>query len=413
MNNQITNIIQKAQLAFKKQDYIKSYSLYKSIYRKFNLLNVIPNLVDIAFISVKKNLLVDRDLKYKLINNLINFGLSRDNNTALTNQLYYLKLKVLREFKKFPEFNQTYQNISKEMQNIVFIQFEYLHFLLEKEKYEEAEKVLKKINSAKSNFYKNLKIFNFDKQFFEKIINDKNDLKHDIIHYEEQIVSDYNYVVVVSGDYRIFVKEMINFIESLKKSSTKFLLSVLIHDAQQNEIETICDFMSSLKLDNYRIDFENSKCLKLGEIETKSYYTARRYILVNDMMEKYSKPIFLFDADSIIRKNLNEYLDINSQVDMSLYIKDEIRYFNLIITANQAMFNLTSNSKIFLNFYKKYIFYLLNNKKLIWHVDQIVLYIAFIITQRFFKAKIHNNGNNNHKNKDCFFYHSFHNKYLL
>lgn len=413
MNNQITNIIQKAQLAFKKQDYIKSYSLYKSIYRKFNLLNVIPNLVDIAFISVKKNLLVDRDLKYKLINNLINFGLSRDNNTALTNQLYYLKLKVLREFKKFPEFNQTYQNISKEMQNIVFIQFEYLHFLLEKEKYEEAEKVLKKINSAKSNFYKNLKIFNFDKQFFEKIINDKNDLKHDIIHYEEQIVSDYNYVVVVSGDYRIFVKEMINFIESLKKSSTKFLLSVLIHDAQQNEIDTICDFMSSLKLDNYRIDFENSKCLKLSEIETKSYYTARRYILVNDMMEKYSKPIFLFDADSIIRKNLNEYLDINSQVDMSLYIKDEIRYFNLIITANQAMFNLTSNSKIFLNFYKKYIFYLLNNKKLIWHVDQIVLYIAFIITQRFFKAKIHNNGNNNHKNKDCFFYHSFHNKYLL
>ena len=78
------------------------------------------------------------------------------------------------------------------------------------------------------------------------------------------------------------------------------------------------------------------------------------------------------------------------------------------------MFNNTKNSKIFLNFYKKYIYYILNYKKIRWHIDQIVLYIAFIMTKRFYNAKIIDNlKKNNHEQKDPFFYHTFHDKYTL
>ena len=78
------------------------------------------------------------------------------------------------------------------------------------------------------------------------------------------------------------------------------------------------------------------------------------------------------------------------------------------------MFNNKKNSKIFLNFYKKYIYYILNYKKIRWHIDQIVLYIAFIMTKRIYNAKIiGNEKKNNYQQKDSFFYHTFHGKYIL
>ena len=78
------------------------------------------------------------------------------------------------------------------------------------------------------------------------------------------------------------------------------------------------------------------------------------------------------------------------------------------------MFNNTENSKIFLNFYKKYIYYILTYKKIRWHIDQIVLHTAYIITTRFYKAKIiDNHEENNFEKKECFFYHTLHGKYKL
>ena len=78
------------------------------------------------------------------------------------------------------------------------------------------------------------------------------------------------------------------------------------------------------------------------------------------------------------------------------------------------MFNNTISSKTFIKFYKKYIYYIFNYKKIRWHIDQIVLYIAFIFTKKYFKAKIIDNySENNHKIKDCFFYHTLHDKYKL
>ena len=157
-------------------------------------------------------------------------------------------------------------------------------------------------------------------------------------------------IVVLVGNPEIFEKEILNFLKSLKKTSSKYLVSLLIHDANNQQIKSINAFIESLQIENLSIFFENSKKLNLDSSETKAYYTARRYILANDMMEKFSKSTFVFDADYIINKNLNDYVKLNSDVDMTLCIKKSFRYIHLTISAGQSLFNNTDKSKNFFKF---------------------------------------------------------------
>ena len=409
MNNQVSKKILIAEEAYKNKDYLTSYSLYKKIYRESQAHQIIARLVDIAFITLKQT-----NTKLEIINNLIDIGLKKNNEVKYSNELFYLKLKLLREFKKFSLFNELYNSLKSEQKNFIFTKFEYLHYLLETEKYSEAENVLGEIQSANISFYKIADNFFLDRKFFDQIMNSKLDIKHDIIFHKEEINSDFDYVVTVVGNPEIFENEILSFIKSLKKTSSKFLLSLLIHDANNNEIKFINEIIDNIKLENLSIFFENSQNLNLDNNETKAYYTTRRYILANDMIEKFSKTTFVFDADYIINNDLKHYVKLNQNIDISLCIKKSFRYLHLTISAGQSMFNNTKRSKIFLNFYKKYIFYILNYKKISWHIDQIVLHVAFIITKRYFNARIIDNLNqNNIKNKECFFYHTFHGKYEL
>ncbi len=413
INDNIKNLAISAQNLYNQQKYIESYNLYKSIYKLYGEIRVIPNLIDIAFISTKKNLIRNRSLKFKLINALIDFGLSKDNETSLTNELIYLKLKLLREFKFYNEFNDLYLKIQKSLKNVLFVQFEYLHYLLETDNFNEAEITLSIIKNGKKNFYKNLDYFFIDKDMYNKIVNHDYQLNHNITFQKKEIQGKYNYIVVVSGTYNLFESEIEPLIKSLNKTSNLFMAAILIHDSNEIEQKEIIFNINKLNIENYLLIFESSISLNLDDFATKTYYTARRFILVNDLMEEYNCPIFLFDADCIICKDLNNFLEINKNKDMTLHIKEEIRYFQTALTANQSLFINTKNSKIFLNFYKKYFNFITKNKNLRWHVDQIILYISYILLKRFFNASIGNNAKNNYRNKDSFFYHTFHNKYLL
>ena len=409
MENQLSQSLIIAEEAYKKKNYLKSYSIYKSVYRKHKLIDILPRLIDIAFISLKQT-----NTKLNLISNLIIFGLNKNDKNKVLNELNYLNLKLLREFKKFSDFEKVYNSITPEQRNSIFTEFEYLHYLLETENYSKAEIILNKIQKANHSLYKILDTFFLNKNFFNQIQNSKLEQEHEIIFHEEKISSNFDYVVVVVGNEEIFEKEMIGFIRSLKKTSSKYLLSLLIHDVENQNIKLINQKIKDLEIENLSVIFESSKPLNLDETETKAYYTARRFIMANDMMEKFSKTIFVFDADCIINKNLSNYLKLNKDIDISIYIKNSFRYCHLTISACQTMFNNTENSKIFLNFYKKYIYYILNYKKIRWHIDQIVLYIAYIMTKRIYNAKIIDNSNNNNfQQKDSFFYHSFHGKYTL
>ncbi len=409
MENQLSQSLLVAEDTYKKKNYLKSYSIYKNIYRKYNLTNILLRLIDIAYISLKQT-----NTKLNLISNLITLGLNKNDDHKVLIELNYLKLKLLREFKKFSDFDKLYNSITPEHRNFIYTEFEYFHYLLDIENYSKAEIILNKIQSANHSFYKILDIFFLNKKFFNQIQNSKLDREDEIIFHEQKISSNFDYVVVVVGNEKIFEEEMVGFIQSLKKTSSKYLLSLLIHDVENQNIKLIHKKIKDLEVENLSVIFESSKHLNLDASETKAYYTARRFILANDMMEKFSKTIFVFDADYIINKNLLDYVKLNKDVDISICIKNSFRYFHLTVSANQTMFKNTENSKIFLNFYKKYIHYVLNYKKIRWHIDQIVLYIAFIMTKRFYNAKIiGNEEKNNYQQKDSFFYHTFHGKYTL
>ena len=408
MKNKISEIILIAEKAYKNKEYIKSYSLYKSIYKEYKINEFLFRLADVAFIALKKT-----NTKLKLITNLLDLGL-KENTKTFSSELIYLKLKLFREYKKFDKFNKLYNSINLEQKQYIFSQFEYLHYLIETEKYSLAENILNEIKSKNFSYFKIVDNFFLDKIYFERIMNTNLNIKHDIIYSSEKINTHFDYTVVVVGNPEIFKKDIFNFIKSLKQTSSKFMLSILIHDANNYEIKKINEIIENLQFENKNIIYESSNNLNLDSNETKAYYTARRYILANDMMERFSKTTFVFDADCIINKDLSKYVKLNSDIDVSLIIKNTFRYLHLTISAGQTMFNNTENSKIFLNFYKKYIYYILTYKKIRWHIDQIVLHTAYIITTRFYKAKIiDNHEENNFKKKECFFYHTLHGKYKL
>ncbi len=409
MNNQVNEIILIAEKAYKNKNYLRSYSLYKAIYKKYDLVQIIPRLVDIAFLTLKQT-----NIKLVLITNIINIGLKKNNITKFLIELYFLKLKLLREFKKFSQFDKLYNSLQPEYQNFIFTKFEYLHYLLETEQYTEAEDILTSIQKSNINFYKIADNFFLNKKFFDQILDSKLEVKHDIISHQESINSQFDYIVVLVGNPEIFEEEIIKFIKSLKKTSSRYLISLLIHDANNEQIKLINQILKSLQIENLSILFENSNKLNLDSSEIKAYYTARRYILANDMMERFLKTTFVFDADYVINKNLYNYVKLNSKIDMSLCIKKSFRYLHLTISAGQSMFNCTDKSKIFLNFYKKYVYYILNYRRVTWHIDQIILHVAFIFAKRYFNATIIGNLDKNHyENKECFFFHTFHNKYKL
>lgn len=409
MSNQINEIILIAEKAYKNKNYLKSYSLYKAIYKKYEQIQIIPRLADIAFLTLKQT-----NIKLILITNIINIGLKKNNTTKILTELYFIKLKLLREFRKFTQFDKLYNSLQLEYQNFIFIKFEYLHYLLETEKYSEAEDVLTTIQTSNIDFYKIADNFFLNKKFFDQILNSKLYIEHDTIFHKESINSQFDYIVVLVGNTEIFEKEILNFIQSLKKTSTKYLVSLLIHDANNQQIKLINEIIENLQLENLSIFFENSKTLNLDVNETKAYYTARRHILANDMMKKFSKTVFVFDADYIINNNLYDYLKLNSDVDMTLCIKKSFRYLHLTISAGQRMFNNTDKSKIFLNFYKQYVYYILNYRRISWHIDQIILHVSYIFSKRYFNAKIIGNlDENNYEKKDCYFYHTFHGKYKI
>ena len=421
INQDITKIVNKARKSFKEREYVKSYSLYKLIYRKYNETRVIPNLIDIAFYSSKKNLLKNENLKYNLIRNLIDYGLKADNKkTNLTNELIYLKLKLLREFKLYEEFKLLYENLNLLIKNIIFVEFEYLHFLLDVEKYDEAELILKKIKSSnKFNEYKlfpnfiGIENFYFDEQTIKKIINRENqNINCDIIK-KENLANDYKYIIIVTGNHSIFFNEIIKFIVSLHSKSRNYLIALLIHDANNKEQTEILSEMQKLSIKNYLIYFEDSKKLNLNQLQKKSFYTCRRYLLAEDLLKKYLKPTFILDADTIICKNIEEFIIENNIFDMSLHIKESNRYFQTITSAGYSLFFPTKISMKFLKFYKKYIYSKLSEKSLHWHIDQIALFISYIMVKRFDKASVSSNIKNNYKNPSSYFYHTFHNKYLL
>ena len=76
----------------KQSKILESYSLFKLVYRKFNLEGILPEMINAVMIANKQNLLKNKVLKYKLIMNLIDYSLKKSHEKHIENKF---KIKML------------------------------------------------------------------------------------------------------------------------------------------------------------------------------------------------------------------------------------------------------------------------------------------------------------------------------
>lgn len=403
----------------KQSKILESYSLFKLVYRKFNLEGILPEMINAVMIANKQNLLKNKVLKYKLIMNLIDYSLKKSHEKNIINKLISWKLNLYRNNELFKEYYKYYSSVDLTSKKNLDIKFEYLHYLIEIEKFDEAEIELSYIKKEyqleiqENKAFNGLNNFILDKNTCLSIANDNKNIENFVENSvtKTKINSNFKYIIVVTGNYFIFKNEIFKLIASLNNSSDEFMLFILIHDANDQQKIKILSKIESLNIDNFEIKFENTK--NLSDIENKTFYASRRFVLAKDLLKFHNSPIFTVDADTVICKNLLDFINENNFSDMSLTIKKNNKNFKNMISAGYALFFPTKNSEAFLNFFNNLLYTIVINKNLVWFTDQIALLSSYIFLKRIHNPIINNNLSNNHKNPNSFFYHTLHNRYEM
>ena len=406
----INLLIQKGQEFQNKGDYYRAYYFYKRAFRQTKDIKILFVMIDLVFYSQKSGLLINQNLKYKLLENIIDYAFNNNSEDKYIYQLFYYKLRLFREFNKMDIFKEFAEENNLYLIKYFPIEQEIIHFFLETKNYNEAEKMLKNLSFDKSETYNLLKTFFIDKISYEKILEEKKINFKSQKDRIESIKSDYEYIVLTSGNYEIFLYEMTNFFISLKKSSSKFLLTLYIHDTDYNQKERVKFTLENLNIENYIIIFEDNFISELSKTQIKAFYTANRYIISKDLLTSSNKPVFIFDADTIIYKDLLGYVINNNKNDFCLAIKKNLRYAWTYFSAPHSIFYPTANTKKYLNLFEKYTYYCIKHNLIRWHVDQLALYVSFIMMDRFDeKLKITNNSEQySHKDSGEYFRHMHH-----
>ena len=224
--NKINLFIKKAQDYQKINDYFRAYSNFKKAFKASNNIQILFIMIDLVFHSQKSGLLINQNLKSILLKNLIEYGFKINQGQKFSNQLCFYKLKYYREFSYFEKFKNYYESNKSLVLNDFLIQQEYFHYLLETNNYEQAEKIFANLSYDKSEISNLLKTFFLDKKSYSTIKKSKKiDLKSNQTKIK-MIQNKYEYVVLTSGNYNIFLYEMMNFLISLSKNSSKYLLVI-------------------------------------------------------------------------------------------------------------------------------------------------------------------------------------------
>ncbi|PPR50198.1 MAG: hypothetical protein CFH15_00711 [Alphaproteobacteria bacterium MarineAlpha5_Bin5] len=394
--NKINLLIKKGQYYQKNHDYFRAYSNFKRAFKLSSDIKILFIMIDLTFHVQKSGLLVNQNIKYILLKNLIEYAFKINQNQKFFNQLFFYKLKFYREFKYFEKFKNLYESNKFLVLNDFLIQQEYFHYLLENNQYEEAEKVFAKLPFDKSEIYKLLKTFYLDKSSYSTIKKTKKiDLKFNQTKIK-MIKKKFDYVILTSGSYKIFLYEMMNFLISLSKNSTNYLVVIYIHDANKTEKEHVKFAINNLGIDNYIFIFDKNPIRNISDVQIKAFYTANRYITAYDLLKKYKKPVYVFDGDCIIYKDLLTYMKLHKSFDICLSIKSILRYVWTFISAPHTIFYPTENTIKYLNFYENYVHYCIQNNLIRWHIDQVALYTSYVMLERFEnKVKIHDNDEQN------------------
>ena len=94
ITEKINLLIQKGQEFQNKGDYYRAYYFYKRAFRQTKDIKILFVMIDLVFYSQKSGLLINQNLKYKLLENIIDYAFNNNSEDKYIYQLFYYKLRL-------------------------------------------------------------------------------------------------------------------------------------------------------------------------------------------------------------------------------------------------------------------------------------------------------------------------------
>lgn len=179
-------------------------------------------------------------------------------------------------------------------------------------------------------------------------------------------VSDYSYLP--------FIRTLFNSIKCNVKIPYKFhLYAINVPDKKidffKNNYENI-----EFTRDNIELDDTTNKINPFGKSRKASYCANIRANIIYDLMCKGTQYILYLDADSIVRKDLNDLFLLIKQTDFIIFRRDKETDVRVKVLTSVVGINNTPNSLKFMSYWKDYM--LIPKNLYSWYSDQKYFYKA-------------------------------------
>jgi len=158
-------------------------------------------------------------------------------------------------------------------------------------------------------------------------------------------MSELTILCVSDLSYLFFVKTVFNSIKCNVKIPYRFHLHTI--NVSEKEIESFKNEYENIEFTNDKIELDDKPNINnaFGKSKKAAYCANIRAKILYDLMSKGVEYILYLDADSIVRKNLNELLSLIKQTDLIIFRRDEVKRLNLKVLT--SVIGVNNNEKSF------------------------------------------------------------------
>lgn len=130
----------------------------------------------------------------------------------------------------------------------------------------------------------------------------------------------------------------------------------------------------SLANTTLHISTETTELEGASDSDYKTYYASARFLLINELLHKYTREIFCLDADSLIINPFDNNFTDKAEADICLVRRDieGEKRANLKVATGSIYVRTTPNSKKFFNYLSKNLLLRIECGNLPWFTDQVL-----------------------------------------
>lgn len=181
---------------------------------------------------------------------------------------------------------------------------------------------------------------------------------------------------VSDNSYLPFVKTLFNSIVCNVKIPYKLHLHTI--NVSEKEIDVFRNTYSNIEFTREYVDIDSSpfKGNAFNKSKKEAYCANIRVKILYDIMCSGTKYILYLDADSIVRKNLDDLLNIIKSSDLVIFRRDESTNKNVKVATGVIGINNNEKSFSFIKSWKDFI--IQDNIMYSWYSDQKYFYKTMI-----------------------------------